>query len=67
MARNGDAKPAAKEPSMTKRAIYNRENRAKKKRRNEEAACEERAAENLAGLKSCGDEENDENDRGGFL
>ena len=65
--RNGDAKPAAKEPSMTKQAIRNRENREKKKRGAEEAACEERAAENLAGLKSCGDEENDENDRGGFL
>ena len=67
MAKNGDAKPAAKEPSMTKGAIRARSVRGKLKRRNEEAACEERAAENLAGLKSCGDEENDENDRGGFL
>ena len=66
MAKNGDV-IAAKEPSMTKGAIYAREKRGRLKRGAEEAACEERAAENLAGLKSCDDEENGENDRGGFL
>ena len=57
MARNGDAIPAAKEPSMTNVAIRYREKRGKLKRRAEEAANDKRAAENLAGLKSCGDEE----------
>ena len=72
MVRNGEAPTQArpgmgKKPSMTKHAICEREKRGKLKRKAEEAANDKRAAENLAGLKSCGDEENDENDRGGFL
>ena len=64
MAKNGDAKPAAKEPSMTYAGIHEREKRGKLKRGNEEAACAKKADDRLKRLKSYDDEENDENDDG---